>query len=61
MSLISILCSVASCLKLPYISELVNISYTFKTPFKISLKTIIMEISSQFRDGVHLKILPTLI
>ena len=55
-SLIPILYSIASCLKLPYFSELVNPTYTFKTIFKISLKAITRETLSQSHDGVHLKI-----
>lgn len=42
--------SIANCLKLTYISELVNLSYTFKTPFEISLKAMILGASSQFHD-----------
>ena len=42
------------------ISELINLKYAFNIPFKITLKTIIMGTSSQFHDGVQLKILPTL-
>ena len=60
-SLIPILHSIASCLKLPYFSELVNPTYTFKTIFKISLKAITRESLSQSHDGVHLKNLPTLV
>ena len=50
-----------SSLKLPYISELADLNYTFKTLFKINPKAIIMGTSSQFHDGKHLKILHTLI
>ena len=53
--------SIANCLKLPYISELVNLNYIFKAPFIIGLKAIIMGNSFQFHDGVHFKILPTLV
>ena len=60
-SLTPILYSIASCLKLPYFSELVNPTYTFKTIFKISLKAITRETLSQAHDGVHLKNLPTLV
>ena len=56
MSFIPILYSIVRCIKLPYISELVNRNYNFKTLFKISLKAIIMETSSQFYDGVYLQI-----
>ena len=42
---------------LDYISELINLSYTFNTPFKVILKAIIMGTSSQSHDGLHLKIL----
>ena len=45
---------------LDYISELINLSYSFNLPFKFSLKTI-KRAPSQFYDGVHLKILPTLL
>ena len=61
MSLIPILYSITSCLKLPYISELVNPNYTFKPLLKISLKASTRETLSQFHDGVDLKILPTLV
>ena len=44
---------------LDYISELINLNYSFNLPFKFSLKTIKWA-PSQFYDGVHLKILPTL-
>ena len=44
---------------LDYISELINLNYSFNLPFKFSLKTIKWT-PSQFYDGVHLKILPTL-
>ena len=40
-------------LKLPYIRKLVNLNYTFK----INLKAIIIGTSSQFRNGIYLKIL----
>ena len=48
---------------LDYISELIYLNYTFKTLFKVSLKTVIMEVSSKLYDGMHLKIHqgPTLI
>ena len=52
MSLIPILYFIANCLKLPYISKLVNLTHTFK----ISLKAIIMRTTSQFHNGVRLKI-----
>ena len=57
MSLMPILYSIESCLKLPYISKLVNLNCTCK----ISLKATIMRTSSQFHNGVHFKILPTFI
>ena len=42
---------------LDFISELINLKYTFNIPFKITLKTIIiMGTSSQFHDGVQLKV-----
>ena len=61
MSHIPILYSIASCLKLLYISELVNPTYTFKTVFQISLKAITRETLSQSHDDVHLKNLLTLV
>ena len=36
---------------LAFISELINLKYAFDIPFKITLKTIIMGISSQFHNG----------
>ena len=36
-------------------------NYSFNIPFKISLKAIIMGVSSQFHDEVELKIPPTLL
>ena len=45
---------------LNFISELINLKYVFNIPFKIIVKTIVMGSSSQFHDGVQLKILPTL-
>ena len=42
------------------LSELINLKYAFNIPLKITLKTIIMGISSQFHDAVHLNILRTL-
>ena len=45
---------------LDYVSELINLKYAFNIPFKIFLQTVIMGTSSQFHDGVQLKILPTL-
>ena len=39
------------------INELIiNLKYTFNIPFKITLKNIIMETSSQFHDGARLKL-----
>ena len=37
---------------LDFISELISLKYAFNVSFKITLKTIIMGTSSQFRDGV---------
>ena len=45
---------------LGFTSELINLKYPFNIPFKIILKTIIIETSSQFHDCVQLNILPTL-
>ena len=45
---------------LDFISELINLKYAFNIFFKVTLKTIIIGTSSQFHDGVQLKILPTL-
>ena len=47
-------------INLDFISELINLKYAFNIPFKVTLKTIITETSSQFHDGVQLNILPTL-
>ena len=41
------------------ISELINLNYSFNLPFKVSLKPSKWA-PSQFYDGVHLKVLPTL-
>ena len=38
---------------LDFISELINLKYAFNIPFKITLKTIMMGISSQFHNGVQ--------
>ena len=38
----------------------INLKYTFNIPFRITLKTIIMGISSQFHDGAQLKFYPHL-
>ena len=48
---------------LQYISEIINLNYTFNTPFKLVSKprAIIMRTLSQSHDGVHLKILVTLL
>ena len=49
-------------LLLDFISELINLKYTFTIPFKITFKTIIM-LGSSFpfhHNGVQLNILPTL-
>ena len=43
---------------LDFISELFNLKYAFDIPIKITLKNIIIRTSSQFHDGVQLKILP---
>ena len=58
----SVLYFIASFPKLfwDFISELINLKYTFNIPFKVTLKTIIMGTSFQFHDGVQLNILPTL-
>ena len=45
---------------LDFNSELINLKYAFKIPFKITHKTIIMGRSSQFHDGIQLTILPIL-
>ena len=45
---------------LDYVSELINLNYSFNLPSKFSLKTIKMG-SPQFYDRVHLNILPTLL
>ena len=45
---------------LDFISELINLKYSFNIPFKITLKTIIMGTSSQFHDGVQLTFYPHL-
>ena len=55
-----IFCCKLSRITLDFISELINLKYAFNIPFRITLKTIIMEISSQFHDGIQLNILPTL-
>lgn len=46
---------------LDYINELIKLNYTFNTPFKVSLKTIVMEVLSQSDDGIYLKIITTLL
>ena len=53
MSLIFTFYSIASCLKLHQITLL---NCTFNTPFKVSLKAIIMEALVHFLDGVLLQI-----
>ena len=45
---------------LDFISELINLEYTFKVLFKVTLKTIIMVTTTPFHDGVKLNILATL-
>ena len=42
---------------LDYLSEIVNLNYTFKTPLKLDHHKWV---SSQFHGDIHLKILPTL-
>ena len=37
---------------LDFINKLINLSYTFRTPFKISIKDILMATSSHTHDGV---------
>ena len=46
---------------LDFINKLINLNYTFRSPFKIGIKDIIMGMSSQTHDNVKLEILPTLI
>ena len=44
---------------LDFISELMNLNYSFNIPSKVTLKASIMVTSSHFHDGASLKILPT--
>ena len=45
---------------LDFISELINLKYSFNMPFKLTLTTIITGTSSQFHNRVQLNILPRL-
>ena len=45
---------------LDFINKLINLNYTFRTPFRISIKEILMATSSHTHDGVRLEILQTL-
>ena len=45
---------------LDFISELINLKYSFNMPFKLTLTTITMGTSFQFHNSVQLNILPTL-
>ena len=38
---------------LDFINKLINLDYTFRTPFKISVKDILMATSSHTHDGVN--------
>ena len=44
-----------------FINKLINLNYAFKTPFRISIKDILMVTSPHTHDGVKLEILQTLI
>ena len=46
---------------LDFINKLINLSYTFRTPFNFSIKDILMATSSHTHDGVKLEILQTII
>ena len=46
---------------LDYINKLINLNYTFRTPFRISIKGILMATSSRTHDGIKLEILQILI
>ena len=46
---------------LNFINKLINLNYTLQSPFRISIKDIIMGNSTYSHDGVKLEILPTLI
>ena len=45
---------------LDFINKLINLSHTFRTPFKISIRVISMATSSHTHDGIKLEILQTL-
>ena len=45
---------------LDYINKLINLNYTLRTPFRISIKDILMATSSRTHDGVKPEILQTL-
>ena len=46
---------------LDFINKLINLNYTFRNPFRISIKDILMATSPHTHDGVKLEILQTLI
>ena len=46
---------------LNFINELVNLNYALQSPFRISIKDILMGNSTHSHDGVKLEIIPTLI
>ena len=46
---------------LDFINKLINLNYTFKTPFKISIKDTLMATSPHTHDGLKLEILQALI
>ena len=46
---------------LDFINKLINLNYTFRTPFRISIKNILMATSPHTHDGVKLESLQTLI
>ena len=46
---------------LDFINKLINLNYNFRTPFRISIKDILMATSPHTHDGVKLEILQTLI
>ena len=46
---------------LNFINEVINLNYTFQSPFEICIKYIFMGTSSHSHDGMKLEILPTLI
>ena len=45
---------------LDYINKLINLNYNFRTPFRISMKDILMATSPRTNDSVKLEILQTL-